>query len=106
MLVAWFKKKSRDDAGAVATATDARGSQARGQRTLSVVSPRFSNATFVEPWAGTPTTRPVVGESFHVDAFKAIRAAARARGITSEDYGGIELKDCEAVLATDPDNAY
>lgn len=68
-------------------------------------APRFGGATFVEAWAGSPTSRPVVGESFHRDAFKAIRDAARARGIRSED-GGIELKNSEAILATDPENRY
>ena len=36
----------------------------------------------------------------------AIRDAARKRGITSDGYGGMELTDAEAILATDPDNAY
>jgi hypothetical protein len=107
VLVAWFKRKSRDGAaGAAAAPTVARAGQAEGSKPVMDASPRFRGATFVEAWAGTPTTRPVVGESFHADAFKAIRTAARARGITSENYGGIELKDCAAVLATDPDNAY
>jgi hypothetical protein len=106
VLVGWFKKKSRDDAGTVATPTDARAARTPRSQPVLDASPRFRGATFVEAWAGTPTTRPVVGESFHADAFKAIRSAARARGITSEDFGGIELKDCAAVLATDPDNAY
>jgi hypothetical protein len=106
VIVAWFKKRGRDEAGAIATPTDARATQVPRSQPALDASPRFRGATIVDAWAGTPTTRPVVGESFHVDAFKAIRAAARARGITSEDFGGMELKDCEAVLATDPDNRY
>ncbi len=70
------------------------------------VGPRFKGATFVGGWAGTATTRPIVGESFHADAFKAIQSAARMRGIMSDGFGGIEITDAEALLATDPDNAY
>jgi hypothetical protein len=79
---------------------------AAAARLTGAAAPRFKGATFVGAWAGTATSRPVVGESFHADAFKAIKSAARTRGIMSDGFGGIEITEAEAILATDPDNAY
>ena len=106
-FVTWFKKKSTPGPPVGDVAPPMAGREPKAPRQQPhVAAPRFSGATFAGPWAGAATSRPVVGESFHRDAFKAIREAARKRGITSDGYGGMELTDAEAIIATDPDNAY